>query len=125
MAMYDLPAMVHFVLQKTRQKQIYYTGHSQGCMIGALDGVAHHVAWTTLKALLLVSASRKRRGPIFVGCRAGTLGRRYLAVRSPRAAVHSIQDIWEDQVCSQGSKKALGDLNELLAVAEATITQPR
>nr|XP_021146983.1 LOW QUALITY PROTEIN: lipase member M-like [Columba livia] len=33
MAMYDLPAMIHFVLQKTRQKQIYYVGHSQGCTI--------------------------------------------------------------------------------------------
>ncbi|KAK2545094.1 lipase member M-like protein [Columba livia] len=73
MAMYDLPAMIHFVLQKTRQKQIYYVGHSQGCTIGALDGVARHVAWTTLQLFLLVSVSRKQRGPIFVGCRAGML----------------------------------------------------
>ncbi|XP_051473762.1 lipase member M-like [Apus apus] len=34
MAMYDLPAMISFVLQKTRQKQIYYVGYSQGCTIG-------------------------------------------------------------------------------------------
>uniref|UniRef100_A0A8C4TXE3 Lipase n=1 Tax=Falco tinnunculus TaxID=100819 RepID=A0A8C4TXE3_FALTI len=33
MAMYDLPAMIQFVLQKTGQKQIYYVGHSQGCTI--------------------------------------------------------------------------------------------
>ncbi|KAM9232998.1 LOW QUALITY PROTEIN: lipase member M-like [Leptosomus discolor] len=32
MAMYDLPAMINFVLQKTGQKQIYYIGCSQGCM---------------------------------------------------------------------------------------------
>ncbi|NXG66835.1 LIPM Lipase, partial [Hemiprocne comata] len=34
MAMYDLPAMINFVLQKTGQKQIYYVGYSQGCTIG-------------------------------------------------------------------------------------------
>ncbi|NXE83502.1 LIPM Lipase, partial [Cochlearius cochlearius] len=33
MAMYDLPAMIDFVLQKTGQKQMYYIGHSQGCTI--------------------------------------------------------------------------------------------
>uniref|UniRef100_A0A8C3JLH4 AB hydrolase-1 domain-containing protein n=1 Tax=Calidris pygmaea TaxID=425635 RepID=A0A8C3JLH4_9CHAR len=33
MAMYDLPAMIDFVLQKTGQKQIYYVGYSQGCTI--------------------------------------------------------------------------------------------
>ncbi|KFQ62722.1 Lysosomal acid lipase/cholesteryl ester hydrolase, partial [Pelecanus crispus] len=33
MAMYDLPAMIDFVLLKTGQKQIYYIGHSQGCTI--------------------------------------------------------------------------------------------
>ncbi|KFQ25747.1 Lipase member M, partial [Mesitornis unicolor] len=33
MAMYDLPAMIDFVLQKTGQQQIYYTGHSQGSTI--------------------------------------------------------------------------------------------
>ena len=68
MAMYDLPAMINFVLQKTGQKQIYYVGYSQGCTIGALAGVAHDIAWTTLKMLILVFVSRKQRGPIFVGC---------------------------------------------------------
>ncbi|NXI48200.1 LIPM Lipase, partial [Galbula dea] len=33
MAIYDLPAVIDFVLQKTGQKQIYYIGHSQGCTI--------------------------------------------------------------------------------------------
>ncbi|NXS14256.1 LIPM Lipase, partial [Neodrepanis coruscans] len=33
MAMYDLPAMVDFVLQKTGQKQLHYVGHSQGSTI--------------------------------------------------------------------------------------------
>ncbi|NXF95836.1 LIPM Lipase, partial [Eubucco bourcierii] len=33
MAMYDLPAMINFVLHKTGQKQIYYIGYSQGCTI--------------------------------------------------------------------------------------------
>ncbi|XP_010205417.2 lipase member M [Colius striatus] len=33
MAMYDLPAMIDFILQKTGLKQIYYIGHSQGCTI--------------------------------------------------------------------------------------------
>ncbi|XP_075011508.1 lysosomal acid lipase/cholesteryl ester hydrolase-like isoform X2 [Calonectris borealis] len=33
MAMYDLPAMIDFVLRKSGQKQIYYVGYSQGCTI--------------------------------------------------------------------------------------------
>ncbi|XP_010163571.1 lipase member M, partial [Antrostomus carolinensis] len=33
MAMYDLPAMIDLILQKTGQKQIYYVGYSQGCTI--------------------------------------------------------------------------------------------
>uniref|UniRef100_A0A8B9CTF2 Lipase n=1 Tax=Anser brachyrhynchus TaxID=132585 RepID=A0A8B9CTF2_9AVES len=33
MAMYDLPAMINFVLRKTGQKQIYYVGYSQGATI--------------------------------------------------------------------------------------------
>uniref|UniRef100_A0A8C9L6W5 AB hydrolase-1 domain-containing protein n=1 Tax=Pavo cristatus TaxID=9049 RepID=A0A8C9L6W5_PAVCR len=33
MAIYDLPAMINFVLQKTGQKQLYYVGYSQGATI--------------------------------------------------------------------------------------------
>ncbi|RLW04009.1 hypothetical protein DV515_00006192 [Chloebia gouldiae] len=33
MAMYDLPATIDFVLQKTGQKQLHYVGYSQGCSI--------------------------------------------------------------------------------------------
>ncbi|KFQ28617.1 Lipase member M, partial [Merops nubicus] len=36
MAMYDLPAMIDFVLQKTEQKQIYFVGYSQGCTIALI-----------------------------------------------------------------------------------------
>ncbi|NWH60264.1 LIPM Lipase, partial [Geococcyx californianus] len=36
MAMYDLPAMIDFVLQKTGQQQIYYIGYSQGCTIALI-----------------------------------------------------------------------------------------
>ena len=33
MAKYDLPAMIKYVVDKTGQPQIYYSGHSQGTMI--------------------------------------------------------------------------------------------
>ncbi|XP_042719055.1 lipase member M-like [Lagopus leucura] len=33
MAIYDLPAMINFVLQKTGQKELYYVGYSQGTTI--------------------------------------------------------------------------------------------
>ncbi|XP_021392733.2 lipase member M [Lonchura striata] len=34
MAMYDLPAMVGFILTETQQEQLFYVGHSQGCSLG-------------------------------------------------------------------------------------------
>ncbi|XP_066477512.1 lipase member M-like [Tiliqua scincoides] len=34
MAMNDLPAMINFILKKTRQKQLYYVGYSQGTALG-------------------------------------------------------------------------------------------
>lgn len=67
MAVYDLPAMINFVLRKTGQKQIYYVGYSQGATIGVLERVGHHLslhsregmAWTTLKTIFFPYVSRK------------------------------------------------------------------
>ncbi|MXQ80535.1 hypothetical protein E5288_WYG008994 [Bos mutus] len=33
MAKYDLPATINFIIEKTRQEQLYYVGHSQGTTI--------------------------------------------------------------------------------------------
>ena len=34
MAKYDLPATINFIIEKTKQEQLYYVGHSQGTTIG-------------------------------------------------------------------------------------------
>ncbi|XP_034261161.1 putative lysosomal acid lipase/cholesteryl ester hydrolase [Pantherophis guttatus] len=34
MAIYDIPATINFILQKTKQDSLYYVGHSQGAGIG-------------------------------------------------------------------------------------------
>ncbi|XP_053243379.1 lipase member M-like [Podarcis raffonei] len=34
MSLYDLPAMIDYILQENGQKQIYYIGHSQGATLG-------------------------------------------------------------------------------------------
>ncbi|XP_034993673.1 lysosomal acid lipase/cholesteryl ester hydrolase-like [Zootoca vivipara] len=36
MAIYDIPATVNFILQKTKQKSLYYIGHSQGGTLGLI-----------------------------------------------------------------------------------------
>lgn len=34
MAMYDLPAMVDFILVQTEQERLFYVGHAQGNSLG-------------------------------------------------------------------------------------------
>uniref|UniRef100_A0A8C8SEX9 Partial AB-hydrolase lipase domain-containing protein n=1 Tax=Pelusios castaneus TaxID=367368 RepID=A0A8C8SEX9_9SAUR len=36
MAMYDLPALIDFILKKTGQQNLYYIGYSQGCTIALI-----------------------------------------------------------------------------------------
>ncbi|XP_033003952.1 lysosomal acid lipase/cholesteryl ester hydrolase-like [Lacerta agilis] len=36
MAIYDIPAAINFILQKTKQKSLYYIGHSQGGALGLI-----------------------------------------------------------------------------------------
>lgn len=64
MAMYDLPAAIDFVLQKTGQQQLHYVGYSQGCTIGAFRGGAPCLG---SKSLIVGLVSRKQRGPLRVG----------------------------------------------------------
>ncbi|XP_033005088.1 lysosomal acid lipase/cholesteryl ester hydrolase-like [Lacerta agilis] len=35
-AIYDIPAAINFILQKTKQKSLYYIGHSQGSSVGLI-----------------------------------------------------------------------------------------
>ncbi|NXF38608.1 LIPM Lipase, partial [Nyctibius bracteatus] len=67
MAVYDLPAMIDFVLQKTGQKQIYYIGHSQGCTIAfiafsSMPELAQKIK--TFFALAPVTTIKYARSPI-------------------------------------------------------------
>ena len=34
MAKYDIPVVIDFILNKTKEEQLYYIGHSQGTLIG-------------------------------------------------------------------------------------------
>lgn len=36
MGIYDVPATINFILEKTQQDGLYYIGHSQGASIGML-----------------------------------------------------------------------------------------
>ncbi|XP_053169007.1 lipase member M-like [Hemicordylus capensis] len=36
MAIYDVPAAINFILQKTKQEALYYIGHSQGGLLGLI-----------------------------------------------------------------------------------------
>ncbi|NXI90135.1 LIPM Lipase, partial [Psophia crepitans] len=51
MAMYDLPAAIDFVLQKTGQKQMYYVGYSQGCTIGCVSVSSAFIAFSSMPEL--------------------------------------------------------------------------
>lgn len=33
---YDLPAALHFIMEKTGQEELYYVGHSEGTAVGML-----------------------------------------------------------------------------------------
>ncbi|KAJ6653572.1 hypothetical protein lerEdw1_009070 [Lerista edwardsae] len=37
MAKYDIPASINFILDKTRQEQIFYVGHSQGTIVAFIS----------------------------------------------------------------------------------------
>ncbi|XP_007445214.1 gastric triacylglycerol lipase-like, partial [Python bivittatus] len=39
MGIYDIPATINFILQKTKQDSLYYIGHSQGASLGFLVGM--------------------------------------------------------------------------------------
>ncbi|XP_010145975.1 PREDICTED: lipase member M-like [Eurypyga helias] len=67
MAMYDLPATIDFILQKTEQKQIYYIGYSQGCTIAfiafsSMPELAQKIKM--LFALAPVVTTKHARSPI-------------------------------------------------------------
>ncbi|NXL96238.1 LIPM Lipase, partial [Alectura lathami] len=68
MAMYDLPAMIDFALQKTGQKELYYVGHSQGASIAfiafsSMPELAQKIK--TFFALAPVVTIKHARSPIF------------------------------------------------------------
>ncbi|XP_068024544.1 lipase member M-like [Melanerpes formicivorus] len=67
MAMFDLPALISFVLQKTGQKQIHYIGYSQGCTIAfiafsSLPELAQNIKM--FFALAPVATVSHTKGPI-------------------------------------------------------------
>lgn len=42
--MYDLPATINYILQKTGQEQLYYVAYSQGTTTGTYDGIRIRLA---------------------------------------------------------------------------------
>ncbi|NWR21828.1 LIPM Lipase, partial [Emberiza fucata] len=67
MAMYDLPAMVGFILMQTEQKQLFYVGHAQGSSLGfiAFSSLPHLAKKIKLFfALAPVYTFRHARGPV-------------------------------------------------------------
>uniref|UniRef100_A0A8C5U421 Partial AB-hydrolase lipase domain-containing protein n=1 Tax=Malurus cyaneus samueli TaxID=2593467 RepID=A0A8C5U421_9PASS len=67
MAMYDLPAMVGFILMQTEQEKLFYVGHAQGNTLGfiAFSSLPHLAKKIKLFfALAPVSTLRYARGPV-------------------------------------------------------------
>ncbi|NXB73165.1 LIPM Lipase, partial [Donacobius atricapilla] len=67
MAMYDLPAMVGFILMKTEQEKLFYIGHAQGSSLGfiAFSSLPHLAKKIKLFfALAPVYTLRHARGPV-------------------------------------------------------------
>ncbi|XP_064572323.1 putative lysosomal acid lipase/cholesteryl ester hydrolase [Zonotrichia leucophrys gambelii] len=67
MAVYDLPAMVGFILMQTEQKQLFYVGHAQGSSLGfiAFSSLPHLAKKIKLFfALAPVYTFRHVRGPV-------------------------------------------------------------
>ncbi|NWV74334.1 LIPM Lipase, partial [Dasyornis broadbenti] len=67
MAMYDLPAMVGFILMQTEQEKLYYVGHAQGSSLGfiAFSSMPHLAEKIKLFfALAPVYTFRHVRGPV-------------------------------------------------------------
>uniref|UniRef100_A0A674H212 Lipase n=1 Tax=Taeniopygia guttata TaxID=59729 RepID=A0A674H212_TAEGU len=67
MAMYDLPAMVGFILMETQQEQLFYVGHAQGSSLGfiafsSLPNLANKIK--LFFALAPVHTFRHARGPV-------------------------------------------------------------
>ncbi|NXD44208.1 LIPM Lipase, partial [Copsychus sechellarum] len=67
MAMYDLPAMVGFILMQTEQEKLFYVGHAQGSSLGfiAFSSLPHLAEKIKLFfALAPVYTFRHVRGPV-------------------------------------------------------------
>ncbi|NXM94931.1 LIPM Lipase, partial [Sylvia borin] len=67
MAMYDLPAMVGFILRQTEQKKLFYVGHAQGSSLGfiAFSSLPHLAKKIRLFfALAPVYTFLHARGPV-------------------------------------------------------------
>ena len=82
MAKYDLPAMINYVVAKTGQPQIYYSGHSQGTMIVFAE-LSHNTElakkFKAFYAMGPVSTVRYMESPI-----------KYLSALTPEVRVGSV-----------------------------------
>ncbi|KAG5195836.1 hypothetical protein JEQ12_011472 [Ovis aries] len=53
MANYDLPATINFIIEKTRQEQLYYVGHSQGTTIARDLDNANSILHQTFESVII------------------------------------------------------------------------